>query len=137
MHSTERKLIWSEQLIVRWSDLDANGHVNNAVFFTYCEQARIDWMQSVAGQTTPDGYGAVVKKTSCTYLRPVNYPATVEVKLFAGKPGRTSFPTYSEIWITGTSPQKVAEGEAIMVWVHRKSGEPHPVPDFLRALMPA
>jgi acyl-CoA thioester hydrolase len=136
MQATDRTLLWSEQLVVRWSDLDANGHVNNAVFFTYCEQSRIDWMHSIAGQTTADGYGAVVKKTSCTYLRPVNYPATLEVKLFGGKPGRTSFPTYSEIWNTVPSPEKVAEGEAIMVWVHRTSGEPHPVPDFLRKLMP-
>ena len=66
MQSTEKKLIWSEQLIVRWSDLDANGHVNSAVFFTYCEQSRIDWMQSVVGQTTPDGswYGCIARPAS-------------------------------------------------------------------------
>jgi len=135
MEATEKKLIWNQQLIVRWSDLDANGHVNNAVFFTYYEQSRIDWLQSIVGQTTPDGYGAVVKKASCTYLQPVNYPATLDIKLFVGKAGRTSFPTYSEIWTANSSPEKVAEGDAIMVWVNRETGKPHALPDFLRELL--
>jgi hypothetical protein len=43
---------------------------------------------------------------------PITYPATLEVKLFAGKPGRTSFPTYSEIWNAVSVPEKVAAGDA-------------------------
>ncbi len=136
MDTTDRKLAWSHQLKVRWSDMDANGHINNAAFFTYFEQTRIEWLQSIAAQTTPDGYGPVVKKASCTYLLAVSHPATLELRLYLGKPGRTSFPTYSEIWTTGADPVKVAEGEAIMVWVHRESGKPESVPDFLRRLMP-
>lgn len=135
MESTEKKLVWSQRLIVRWSDLDANGHVNNAVFFTYCEQTRVEWLRSIAAQTAFDGYGAVVKKASCTYFQPVNYPAILDIKLLVGKPGRTSFATYSEIWTVDSSPEKVAEGEAVMVWVNRKTGKPHPLPDFLRKLM--
>ncbi len=135
MESTAKKLVWSQRLIVRWSDLDANGHVNNAVFFTYYEQTRIEWLRSIAAQTTFDGYGAVVKKASCTYFQAVNYPATLDIKLLVGKPGRTSFPTYSEIWTVDSSPEQVAEGEAVMVWVNRKTGKPHPLPDFLRKLM--
>lgn len=137
MEATDKQLVWSHRLNVRWSDMDANGHVNNAAFFTYFEQTRIEWLQSIAAQTTPDGHGPVVKKTSCTYLLPVSYPATLELRLYLGKPGRTSFPTYSEIWTTGADPAMVAEGEATMVWVHRESGMPQPVPDFMRRLMPA
>lgn len=137
MEPTKKNLVWTQRLDVRWSDMDANGHVNNAAFFTYFEQARIEWLQSIAAQTTPDGHGPVVKKTDCTYLLPVSHPATLELRLYLGKPGRTSFPTYSEIWTTDESPEKVADGEAIMVWVHRKTGKPQPVPEFLRRLMPA
>ncbi len=136
MQSASRNLVWSQRLTIRWSDMDANGHVNNAAFFTYFEQTRIEWLQSIDAQTTADGHGPVVKKASCTYILPVSHPATLELKLFVGKPGRTSFPTYSEIWTTDTPPQKVADGETIMVWVHRASGTPQPVPDFLRRLMP-
>lgn len=137
MDTMNKTLVWTQQLNVRWSDMDANGHVNNAAFFTYFEQTRIEWLQSIAAQTTPDGHGPVVKKAGCTYMLPVSHPATLELRLYLGKPGRTSFPTYSEIWTTGGSPEKVAEGEAIMVWVHRESGKPQPVPDFLRQLIPA
>jgi acyl-CoA thioesterase FadM len=71
MEAPEKKLVRSQRLNVRWSDLDANGHVNN-----------------------------------------------------------------SEIWTADSSPAKVAEGEAVMVWVNRKTGKPQPLPDFLRRLMP-
>jgi acyl-CoA thioester hydrolase len=136
MEQSPRNLVWTLPLKVRWSDLDANGHVNNATYFTYFEQARVEWLHSLAAQTTAEGYGPVVKKTSCTYLRPIPHPATIEVKLYVGRPGRTSFPTYSEIWLVGEEPVKAAEGEAVMVWVHRASATPHPVPEFLRKLMP-
>jgi acyl-CoA thioester hydrolase len=136
MDPRKKNLVWSQRLTIRWSDMDANGHVNNAAFFTYFEQTRIEWLQSIAAQTTPDGHGPVVKKAICTYILPVSHPATLELNLYAGRPGRTSFPTYSEVWTTSASPEKVAEGEAIMVWVDRKTGEPIPVPEFLRRLMP-
>jgi acyl-CoA thioester hydrolase len=136
MDSANRGPIWTQRLDVRWPDLDANGHVNNAVFFTYFEQARIGWLQSLRAQTTVEGYGPVVKQASCTYLRAVGHPATLEVRLFLGRTGRTSFATHSEIWMTGEAPGKVAEGEAVLVWVDRRTGRPHPVPEFLQRLFP-
>lgn len=136
MDSPDKNLVWSQQLNVRWSDMDANGHINNAAFFTYFEQTRIEWLESISAQTTTDGQGPVVKKTSCTYHLPISHPATLELKLYLGKPGRTSFPTYSEIWTTGANPEKVADGETVMVWTQRKTGKPQPVPEFLRRLMP-
>jgi acyl-CoA thioester hydrolase len=36
-----------ETLAVRWGDMDAFGHVNNAAFFTYCESARISYFEAI------------------------------------------------------------------------------------------
>lgn len=36
-------------LQIRWRDLDAQGHVNNAVYITYFEQARVGYVGAIAG----------------------------------------------------------------------------------------
>ena len=131
----QRKLLGTLSIVVRWSDMDANAHVNNVVHFTYMEQARIEWLQSVAMQNTAEGEGPVVVQTSCNYLRPVPYPETLEVRMYGAAPGRTSFPTFYEIFGTLNAGVKYADGEAMMVWTSRASGKKLPVPDALRALL--
>ena len=128
-----RKLLTVVRIALRWGDMDANAHVNNATYFTYMEQARIDWLNAVAMQNTADGEGPVVVKTSCTYLVPIAYPETLEIRVYGGAPGRTSFPTWYEIY--GSGDVKYAEGDATMVWTNRTTGKSQPVPDALRALL--
>jgi acyl-CoA thioester hydrolase len=41
-----RKLVYSNQMPIRWGDQDAMGHVNNTVYFRYMEQTRIEWLES-------------------------------------------------------------------------------------------
>ena len=134
--STEdRKLLTVVRIALRWGDMDANAHVNNATYFTYMEQARIEWLNAVGMQKTAQGEGPVVVRTSCTYLRPIAYPETLEIRVYGGAPGRTSFPTWYEIFGTANGDVKYAEGEAAMVWTNRTSGKSLPVPDALRALL--
>jgi len=38
-----------ERIVVRWRDMDAYGHVNNAVYLNYLEEARDRWVQEVLG----------------------------------------------------------------------------------------
>ena len=128
-----RKLLYVMRIQLRWSDMDANAHVNNATYFTYMEQARIEWLVSAGMQNTAEGEGPVVVKTSCTYLVPIGYPETLEVRVYGGAPGRSSFPTWYEI--CGAEGGKYAEGDATMVWTNRGTGKSQPVPDDLRALL--
>jgi len=68
---------------LRWADMDAFGHVNNAVFLRYLEEARIDFMFRLApgeeGVSFPGG--TVVARHEIDYLRPLVHrhePITVE-----------------------------------------------------------
>jgi acyl-CoA thioester hydrolase len=130
-----RKLLHVMRIALRWADMDANAHVNNATYFTYMEQARIEWLNTIGMQNTAEGEGPVVVKTSCTYVKPIAYPETLEVRLYGAAPGRTSFPTWYEIVGTNEPGVKYAEGDATMVWTNRTSGKSQPVPDALRALL--
>jgi acyl-CoA thioester hydrolase len=131
--SDTRRLLHVTRIELRWADMDANAHVNNATYFTYMEQARIDWLNTAGLQNTAAGEGPVVVKTSCTYLVPIAYPETLEIRVYGAAPGRSSFPTWYEIY--GRDGVKYADGDATMVWTHRASGKSQPVPDALRALL--
>ncbi|MFE2226085.1 acyl-CoA thioesterase [Streptomyces kronopolitis] len=69
---------------LRWSDMDAFGHVNNAVFVRYLEEARIDFMRQLApGDGSPSFTGgSVVARHEIDYVRPLVHrhaPVTVEL----------------------------------------------------------
>jgi acyl-CoA thioester hydrolase len=130
-----RKPLYAARVALRWSDMDANGHVNNAKLFTYFEQARIEWLQREGLQNTAENEGPVVVKTTCEFLRPIPYPETIEVLVTGGAPGRTSFPTYYEIVSSTQAGVKYAVGEAIMVWTDRSGGKSRPVPQRLRDML--
>jgi acyl-CoA thioester hydrolase len=68
---------------LRWSDMDAFGHVNNVVFLRYLEEARVDLMFRLAGEREPGAFsrGCVVARHEIDYLRPLVHrytPVTVE-----------------------------------------------------------
>ncbi|MEU8568924.1 thioesterase family protein [Streptomyces pathocidini] len=69
---------------LRWSDMDAFGHVNNVVFLRYLEEARIDFMFRLApgeGSASFTG-GSVVARHEIDYLRPLVHrhaPVTIEL----------------------------------------------------------
>jgi len=130
-----RKLLSVYRIQVRWADLDANRHVNNVAYFTFMEQARIDWLKRMDLQTTAQGEGPVVAQTSCDYRKVIPWVDALDVRVYAGPAGRSSFPTYYEIVSAEDPGLKYADGQAIMVWTDRTSGQSRPVPDRLRALL--
>ena len=60
---------------LRWSDLDAFGHVNNARFLTLYEEARVALMFTAAREAGVTSFeeGVVVARHEIDYLRPVDY----------------------------------------------------------------
>lgn len=117
---------------VRWGDMDAMGHVNNTVYFRYMEQTRIEWLETFDyGVTHAQDEAVVIVNASCTFLVPIAYPAVVEVRMYVGKPGRTSLPTYYEIRCEGEDVL-YAEGAAKLVWFLPASGKSAPLPERIR-----
>ena len=116
---------------VRWGDMDMLGHVNNTVYFRYMEQARIEWVYAL-GSGYGDGHGPVIVNASCNFTTPIVYPTHVEVRMFIGDPGRTSFGSYYDLFVAG---RRVADGAARIVWTDRVTGRPVPIPANVLALL--
>lgn len=130
----ERKLLHTTRMPVRWGDMDFYGHVNNTVYFRFFEQARVEWIEHMEFPVDPSrGEGPVIINASCTFLVPVNYPATVIVKVYAGAPGRSSVMTWYELFVEGDD-RLYAEGAAKVVWMDTRTNKSTPLPEKLRAL---
>jgi acyl-CoA thioester hydrolase len=121
---------------VRWGDMDALGHVNNTLYFRYMEQSRLEWLYALVVRDNPYDAesGPLIVNASCTFLEAITYPMALEVVMLLGEPGRTSIGSFYEILAGG---RRVAEGAARMVWVTRTDRRPTPLPDVVRALVPA
>ena len=69
------------EIPIRWGDMDALGHVNNTVYFRYCESARIAYFDAVdldAHKRKPtDGPGVVA--TNLNFRKQMRYPGAVTV----------------------------------------------------------
>ena len=128
-----RKLVHTERIEIRWGDMDAMGHVNNTVYFRYMEQARIGWFESLV----PRGeawrtIGIVIVNASCNFQKPINYPGTVEVKVFSGEPGGSSIATSYEVLVENLL---YADGAATVVFVDAEKQKPLRIPDHIRKLL--
>ena len=130
----QNKLVLTSLIPIRWGDMDAYGHVNNTLYFRYMEQVRCEWIEALGYKVLPGGDGPVIINASCTFLAPLTYPGMVEVKLFAGQPGRSSIPTYYELRLQGDE-LLYATGESKVVWMDTRTGKSTPLPEALRQLL--
>lgn len=131
--SVPGNLVATINIPLRWGDMDAYGHANNTVYFRFFEEARIVWLASLELGASEQPTGPVIIKTSATFLKELNHPATVEVKTFADKAGNTSLDTY-HLMTDADTGEVYAEGYAKIVWFDRKTRKSAPLPDSLRAL---
>jgi acyl-CoA thioester hydrolase len=85
---------------LRWSDLDAYGHVNNARFLTLYEEARVAMMfvgAREAGLTSFEE-GVVVARHEVDYLRPVDYGDPVRIELWVSELRPSRFTVSYELY---------------------------------------
>lgn len=119
---------YETELDVQFRDLDPMQHVNNAVYASYIEQARVQYVRSVVGDQQM-GIGAVVATLELEFERPIEYDETVTVAVRAGELGTTSVPLHYEI---RTGSGLAATAETLVVAYDRDEGEPRPIPEAWR-----
>jgi len=129
------RLLHSLRMQVRWGDMDALGHVNNAEYLRYFEQSRIEWLEGHGYAVAGVGTGPILAKVSVTYLKPVVYPTEIEIRLYAGHVGNSSFTLLSEIVNGRDASERFTTGEFVTVWMDYDAGKSVPVPDRLRAIL--
>jgi len=117
-----KQLLYSKNYIIRWDDMDAFCHVNNATYFTYLQECRFDWLLSHNIIINPSTIGPIVGEVSCKYLKPITYPAEIVVELyFSHRAGRR---IYLEHVIRDINKNDLiyATATATVIWIDFKTG---------------
>ena len=129
------------EIDVRFADVDAMGHVNNAVYLTYCEMARIRYWTDVTGEPIAHGHvGAeslILAEARITYRAPVFHGERVTVESRATRLGRSSFVLEHRMTasLPDDSPRLVATSESVMVRYDYASERPTRLgPAFVAAI---
>lgn len=80
--------------VVRFADTDAMGHVNNAVYLTYVESARVAWWSDVTGESIQRepgrAEGLILAEADVAFRAPVFHGEAVTVESRPTRIGRTS-----------------------------------------------
>jgi acyl-CoA thioester hydrolase len=123
---------------VQWGDMDALGHVNNAVYFTWFESARIALFERVglAITGTPE-VGPILAHTRCDFLAPVRYPGEVLAGTRIERLGTTSFTMEYEAALAGDQERPVARGQGVVVLIDYRDGAKVPLSASLRDALSA
>ena len=131
----QKKLVFETHIAVRWGDMDAMGHVNNATYFRYMETARIDWFRSIGCVPDAQGEGPVIVNTFCNFYRQFEYPDEVLLKMYVSDPGRTTFESWATMEKVAEPGVVCAAGGATTIWVNFPQQKAVGLPDWIRAIV--
>ena len=121
---------------VRFRDLDALGHVNNVVYLTYMESARIAWWVRVTGRPDFREMTMILARTEIDYRSPATYGDRLEVGVRCASMRRSSFVLEFRIEEQG-SARLVAEARKVLVHYDYEAAKSTPIPSDLRARIKA
>ena len=120
--------------LVRFRDLDPMGHVNNAVFLTYIEQARVAFFAQVGAATKLEHMNLIVARVEIDFKAPVRLGQEVEIAVRASRFGTKSFDFDYVLRVDG---EIVAEAKSVQVAYDYERREAVPVPEEWRERLSA
>jgi acyl-CoA thioester hydrolase len=118
---------------VEFRDLDAVGHVNNAVYLGYLETARIEYLREVLGIESLGDLSLVVARIEIDFRTAALFGEELEIGARVARVGTKSFDM--EHQVRAGKGRVVAEATSVLVAFDHERGEPVPVPAAWRERM--
>jgi acyl-CoA thioester hydrolase len=126
---------FSQPRDVEFRDIDAADHVNNAVYLTYLETARIRYLVEVLGADFAYELPLIVARIALDFRSPARFPETLEIGTRVTRVGDKSFDMEHEI--RGGDGRLVLEASSVLVAYDYEASAPMRVPDDWRARLDA
>ena len=132
LEEEKMKFRFKMKLDIRWSDMDEMRHVNNAVYLTYFEQARVYYFHESC-EWDWNSIGAILANAHVNYLRPVVFPNPTFVYVRTSKLGTKSFEVQYMItsFVNGVE-ELTTTGHTTMVMFDYKTNASVVMPDHLK-----
>jgi acyl-CoA thioester hydrolase len=115
--------VWTTDKL-RYSDMDPQGHVNNAVFATYFESGRVSFLYDQELALREPGCEFVIAHLAVDFRAELRYPGTIDIGTRVLKIGRRSFRVGQGVF---KEAQCFATAESALVQMHSASRRPHPL----------
>ncbi|HLP19954.1 MAG TPA: thioesterase family protein [Chitinophagales bacterium] len=133
LEEEKSKFRFKMKLDIRWSDMDEMRHVNNAVYLTYFEQARVYYFHEACEWNWKE-IGAILANAHVDYLRPVVFPNPTYVYVRTSKLGNKSFEVHYLItsFVNGVE-ELTTTGYSTMLMFDYKTNKSVAMPDHLRS----
>lgn len=119
---------------VRYGDLDPQGHVNNAKYLTYFEQARIAYLIKLELFTRDQSFmeiGVILADVHIVYREPVYFGQKIKVGVHVAKLGNKSMMWEQNI-VDADTGRELARGEVVLVTYDYHAEETIPIPQVWR-----
>lgn len=122
---------YNVQTNVRWGDMDALGHVNNARFFTYDEDVRLGFFNTLMADDTRfwKDYGLILANIGCDFVSQLHAPATLDIGYGITRIGSKSLATRALMY---HDDRLVARTRAVVVWFDYRAQTTLAIPDGVR-----
>ena len=125
---------WME-VDVRWGDMDSQRHVNNAVYFTYCESARVELLGKLGIRGKSWGrFGPALVSTTCNFRKQVTYPSKLDVGVSVVRIGNRSFTMNYGLFLHETD-ELVADASSVNAWIDYDEGKSVQLSDEMKAAL--
>lgn len=122
----------TKRIEIRWSDLDAFGHVNHARFATFLEEARDEWLQRVVGPALDD---FLIRRIEIDFLSQlVHADDVVDATVALERIGTSSLVTSERIVVAGGG-RLAATATCVLVHTGPEHVRAEPIGLDLRALL--
>lgn len=121
---------------VRFRDTDAMGHVNNAVYLSYLEAARLDYWRRLTGSKNWRELDIILARAEVDYRFPATVDMELTVRVRVSELRRSSFLMEYRVEETGTG-RLVAEAKTVQACFDYAAGKVKRIPDALREGMRA
>jgi acyl-CoA thioester hydrolase len=120
--------------IIRFGDLDPQGHVNNTVFAIYFETGRVMLLRGPSNLLNPPGATSVLARLDINFLREMHWPGEVAIGTGTTRIGRSSYTFLQAIFQDG---QCAATADATMVMIDATTRKARPLPEEVVARLEA
>lgn len=127
-----KKFRFRQKIEMRWSDMDELHHVNNAVYLTYFEQARVSYFQEACQWNWKDD-GVILANAQINYIRPLCYGDPAYIYVRVSRFGNKSFEVeYLLVNEYESRKERLTTGATTLVMFDYKTQAPFTVPDRIK-----
>ena len=127
-----------ERITLRYSDNDANGHVNNACYYSFFDTSVDAFLVATGYRSVLRGlYQTLVVASECRYFSQVSSPGQIEVGVRIGRVGNSTVQYELAVFSAESPDLAAAQGTFTHCCVMRATQRPAPIPDDLRATLEA